>query len=304
MLRYTPGGCRVGTCGCPGSSVPRRPASPSPACSRPLRMASDSGSASTHADARRALPGVPFHQASGHGSQPGGRPRVPALGHLPGLVPERPPQHALQPGVRGQAPHASVRPRRPRADVAEVLEPPRRLGADHGLRQDPERAVLRAAVRGARGRRVHAQQEHPRRGIRRPAHARHGRVRAPHQAPDREHLSPERPHARAPRRALQRAALCAVPPDAHVAGLEAAVHPRLHADRRQPARAGVPLPAALHRAQHRGLLVPGDDGQCHEQRAHVPDRAVELHERGGPADLRLARDRRPRRVHGPLVHAS
>ena len=49
---------------------------------------------------------------------------------------------------------------------------------------------------------------------------------------------------------------------------------------------GVPLSAALHRAQHRGLLVPGDDGQCHEQRAHVPDRAVELHERGRPADLR------------------
>ena len=170
------------------------------------------------------------------------------------------------------------------------------------LRQDPERAVLRAAVRGARGRRVHAQQEHPRRRIRRPAHARHGRVRAPHQAPDREHLSRRtatRPvhlvgHSNGP--------LYAQYLLTHTSrAWKHQLHPRLHADRRQPARPGVPLPAALHRAQHRGLLVPGDDGQRREQRADVPDRAVELHERGRPADLRLARDRRPRRVHGPLA---
>ena len=78
------------------------------------------------------------------------------------------------------------------------------------------------------------EQEHPRRRIRRAAHAGHGRLRAPHQAPDREHVSPERPHAGAPRRPLQRPALRAVPADAHVAGLEAPLHPRLHADRRQP----------------------------------------------------------------------
>ena len=41
--------------------------------------------------------------------------------------------------------------------------------------------------------------------------------RAPHQASDRDDVPPERPHARAPRRPLQRPALRAVPAHAHVA---------------------------------------------------------------------------------------
>ena len=47
------------------------------------------------------------------------------------------------------------------------------------------------------------------------------------------------------------------------------VHPRLHADRRQPPGPGLALPAALHRAQRAGLHVPGDAGRTRASSARM-----------------------------------
>ena len=66
--------------------------------------------------------------------------------------------------------------------------------ADYGLTASAP--GLRADVRGARGGRLHPRPRHPRRRLRRPPHARHGRFPPALQAPHRGHVPRERPSSR------------------------------------------------------------------------------------------------------------
>ena len=103
---------------------------------------------------------------------------------------------------------------------------------------------------------------------------------AAHEAADREHVPRERPHAGAPRRPLERPALRAVPAHAHVSGPGRTSTST--ASRRSPATS--PARGSSTRCSSPGstsqdFSFPATVANAREQRPHVPHRALELHER-------------------------
>ena len=61
---------------------------------------------------------------------------------------------------------------------------------------------------------------------------------------------------------------------------------------------GVLYPVLFTGLNIQDFSFPADDRERRQQRAHVPEPARDLHERGRPAHLRAPRGRRARRVHG------
>lgn len=67
---------------------------------------------------------------------------------------------------------------------------------------------------------------------------------------------------------------------------------------------GLLYPSPIHRAEHRGLRLSGDEGQRCEQCPALPDCTVDLSECLRSNNLRRSRDRHRRHVHRPHLHTA
>ncbi|TFV32656.1 hypothetical protein E4K10_23250 [Streptomyces sp. T1317-0309] len=211
---------------------------------------------------------------------------MPPVGQLRGLVPQRSPEPVVQPGLPGQAADTAVRrepletdgvtllerarcrrtlPDYGRTDSAPFYEPFYRALEAHGHRRNTDIRVagydsrLTPDMGGFLERTRELIEKTCRDNGNRPVHL-VAHSNGPLYAP--------------------------VPPHPYVARLAGHLHPGVHSDRGQLPRTGPAVPGPVHRAQHPGLRLSDDQGERREQRASVPERAVELHECVRPQDLR------------------
>ena len=100
-----------------------------------------------------------------------------------------------------------------------------------------------------------------------------------------EETLPEPQYARPPGGPLKRAALRAVPAHPNLAGVEEQIHPRLHAHGRQLSRAGPLLRGVFHGPECHRLHLSDGPRERGQQRHHVPDPSLQLHELCRPGGL-------------------